>query len=169
MHHRTTRDGIQLEIDRRRFESQRKRSPISRRPKANPVQLLPRNSRILALLGLIALILVGTSCAALLVAGGAGTTAVAWVTGELRSTEATPLARLDGACATAVDVLGYDGISTEREQNRIRWRARTASGDPVDIRLLAQGPDETEVRIRIGVFGDEAKSRLVLEEIHQAL
>jgi Protein of unknown function (DUF3568) len=160
------RDGIQLEIARRRFEPQRKRDVLPRHPKADPLNSL---SRTLASLGLLVLLPLWTGCGALLLVGGAGTSAVAWATGELRSTERTPLARLDVACATAVDALGYGAISTEREQDRIRWRARTAGGDPVDIRLLAQGQSETEVRIRIGVFGDEAKSRLVLEEIRQAL
>jgi hypothetical protein len=115
-----------------------------------------------------ALLLASTGCFGLLLVGGAGTSAIAFATGELRSTEPRSLAELDAACATAVDVLGYDEVATEREANRIRWRARTASGEPVDIRLLAKSPASTELRIRIGVFGDEAKSRLVLEQIHQA-
>jgi len=116
-------------------------------------------------------LLLGSSagCGALLLVGGAGTSAIAFATGELRSSEPTPLTRLDEACAAAVDALGYDEVETTREENRIRWRARTAAGDPVDIRLLAKGKQKTELRIRIGVFGDEAKSRLVLEQIHQAL
>jgi hypothetical protein len=117
----------------------------------------------------LALLPAATGCGALLLVGGAGTSAIAFATGELRSNEPTPLARLDEACATAVDVLGYDEVETTREEDRIRWRARTASGDPVDIRLHAKGPESTHLRIRIGVFGDEAKSRLVLEQIHQAL
>lgn len=125
-----------------------------------------RNAVLTALLGLIAC---STGCGALLLVGGAGTSAIAFATGELRSREETPLAEVDAAVATAVDVLGYDEVETERDADRIRWRARTAAGDRVDIRLLARGRDSTELRIRIGVFGDEAKSRLVLEHIHQAL
>lgn len=122
------------------------------------------------LLGLLAAMpLASTGCFGLLLVGGAGTSAIAFATGELRSTEPTALHALDAACATAVDVLGYDEVETDREADRIRWRARTASGDPVDIRLLAKGPESTTLRIRVGVFGDEAKSRLVLEQIHQSL
>ena len=117
----------------------------------------------------IALSLVSSGCGALLLLGGAGASTIAFATGELRVTEGTSLGDFDAACASAVDVLGYDAVETEREADRIRWRARTAAGDPVDIRLLARGPSSTEVRIRIGVFGDEAKSRLVLEQIRQAL
>ncbi|MEZ4334826.1 MAG: DUF3568 family protein [Myxococcota bacterium] len=143
----------------RRFEAKRARGPRALPP-------LARWATIAASLGL----LVGaTGCFGLLLVGGAGTSAIAFATGELRSTEKTPLTELDAACASAVDVLGYDEVETERNADRIRWRARTASGEPVTIRLVAKGPESTEVRIRIGVFGDEAKSRLVLEEIHQAL
>lgn len=124
----------------------------------------------LAGLAALATLVAGTSgCGALLLVGGAGTSAIAFATGELRSTEKSALAELDAACAAAVDVLGYDEVETERTADQIRWRARTAAGDPVDIRLIARKSDRTELRIRIGVFGDEAKSRLVLEQIHQAL
>jgi hypothetical protein len=110
-----------------------------------------------------------TGCGALLLVGGAGTSAIAFATGELRSTEETSMAELDAATRQALEALGYGAIEAEREEERVRWRARTAGGDPVDIRLRARGADRTEVRIRIGVFGDEARSRLVLEQIHQSL
>ena len=125
--------------------------------------------RAIAIAASLGLLPGATGCFGLLLVGGAGTSAIAFATGELRSTEKAALTELDAACASAVDVLGYDEVETERDANRIRWRARTASGEPVTIRLVAKGPESTEVRIRIGVFGDEAKSRLVLEEIHQAL
>jgi hypothetical protein len=127
------------------------------------------STRIAGLSALIGLAALSPGCGALLLVGGAGTSAIAFATGELRSRESTPLAELDAAVATAVDVLGYDEVETERDADRIRWLARTAGGDRVDIRLLAKGRDSTQLRIRIGVFGDEAKSRLVLEQIHQAL
>lgn len=79
------------------------------------------------------------------------------------------MAVLDEACAVAVEALAYEEIETESEEGQIRWRARTAGGDPVDIRLIAKGPEKTELRIRVGIFGDETRSRLVLEQIHQAL
>lgn len=127
------------------------------------------SARIAALTALVGLLALHPGCGALLLVGGAGTSAIAFATGELRSREPTPLAEVDAAVASAVDVLGYDEVETERDADRIRWRARTAAGDRVDIRLLAKGRDSTELGIRIGVFGDEAKSRLVLEQIHQAL
>lgn len=141
----------------------------TRLPRSTRSPVAGRAGRFAALALLSTVVATSTGCGALLLIGGAGTSAIAFATGELRSREPSPIARLDAACATAVDVLAYDAVETERAENQIRWRARTAAGDPVDIRLVAKGPEATEVRIRIGVFGDEAKSRLVLEEIHQAL
>jgi hypothetical protein len=118
------------------------------------------------------LVMLGASppgCGALLLLGGAGTSAIAFATGELRSTEPVPLVELDQACAKAIDSLGYDKVEVVRQAGKVRWQARTAGGDPVDIHLTAEGPDETELRIRIGVFGDETRSRLVREQIQQSL
>ena len=117
-------------------------------------------------LGLIAL--TASGCGALLLVGGAGTSAIAFATGELRTTEDRPLAEVDRACESATERLGYDDVRAERSADRIRWQATTAGGEPVVIRLLAEGPSKTDLRIRIGTFGDEAASRLVLEEIHQS-
>jgi hypothetical protein len=119
---------------------------------------------------LLTLLLLGTpGCGALLLVGGAGTSAIAFATGELQVTEEAPLMALDEACQIAVETLGYEDIQSTRDTDRARWRAVTAGGDPVDIRLSAKEPDRTEVRIRIGVFGSEGRSRLVLEQIRQSL
>ncbi len=110
-----------------------------------------------------------TGCGALLLVGGAGTSAIAFATGELRATEKTPLVELHEACRVAVVALGYEEVEAVRDADKVRWRATTAGGDPVDIRLRARGPERTEVRIRVGIFGNEARSRLVLEQIRQSL
>lgn len=101
--------------------------------------------------------------------GGAGTSAIAFATGELRTTEEATIDAALAACQAATGRLGYEDVSVDRKAERVRLQATTASGDPVVIRLLAQGPERTDLRIRIGTFGDEAASRLVLEEIHQSL
>ena len=108
-------------------------------------------------------------CGALLLVGGAGTSAIAFATGELRVTEPVSLAMLHEATKNAVETLRYVGVEAVLNDDRIRWRATTSGGDPVDIRLIARSEEETDLRIRIGVFGNEARSRLVLEQIRQSL
>jgi hypothetical protein len=108
-------------------------------------------------------------CGTLFHAGDADTSAIAFTTGELRATEETSLSKVYEACLIAATALGYAEIESIQDADKIRWRATTPGGDPVDIRLKAQGPEHTEVRIRVGVFGNEARSRLVLEQIRQSL
>jgi hypothetical protein len=124
--------------------------------------------RIIGMMAILP-VLVSTGCGALLLVGGAGTSAIAFATGELRATEEYSLTEIHGACQRAVETLGYKEIEATLEADRIFWKATTPGGDPVDIRLIARGPERTELRIRIGVFGNEARSRLVLEQIRQSL
>ena len=130
-----------------------------------------RSSRVQrSLLGAaIATVLLQGGCGALLLVGGAGTSAIAFATGELRVTEPISLATLHEATKNAVETLRYVDAEAILNDDRIRWRATTAGGDPVDIRLIARSEEETDLRIRIGVFGNEARSRLVLEQIRQSL
>lgn len=116
-----------------------------------------------------ALLLGMPGCGALLLVGGAGTSAIAFATGELRATEDAPLTAVDDACRIAIETLGYKDVESTRDAKKVRWQATTAGGEPVDIHLTAREPDETGVRIRIGVFGHEGRSRLVLEQIRQSL
>ena len=89
--------------------------------------------------------------------------------GELRSNEETSLADLELACRKAVETLGYEEIETMPDKDQIRLTARTVGGEPVELQLSAKGSSRTELRIRVGVLGNEARSRLVLEQIHQSL
>ena len=117
----------------------------------------------------VAALLTLPGCGALLLVGGAGTSAIAFATGELRATQEASLSALDGACESVFASNGYKEIETERKDEQIRWQATTPGGEPVDVRLKAEGPEQTEVRIRIGVFGNESRSRLLLEQLGQAL
>jgi hypothetical protein len=122
-----------------------------------------------AIVAIVAVLGFSTGCGALLTLGGAETSAIAFTTGELRATEEVPLMEVHEACEVAFETLGYQEITAELDAEKILWQAKTAGGDPVDIHLKAAGPRKTAVRIRIGVVGDEARSRLVLELIRQSL
>lgn len=115
------------------------------------------------------MVLAQGGCGALLLVGGAGTSAIAFATGELRVTEAASLTQVHDATRLAVEALRYADAEAVLTKDNVRWTATTAGGDPVDIRLYADGPEQTELRIRIGIFGNEARSRLVLEQIRQSL
>ena len=126
-----------------------------------------RSAVAIALAGLC--MLASGGCGALLSPGAAGPSDVAFVTGELRSTEDVSLGDLDDACNAAIERLAYEELEVSRQADQVRFRARTAGGEPVDLRLIARGPQRTDLIIRIGLIGNEATSRLVREEIHQSL
>jgi len=111
----------------------------------------------------------GTGCGGLLFIGGPEAEAISFETGELRTTEEAALAKLDSASRVAIEAIGCDIVEVQRNPKHVRWQARTAGGDPVEIDLTAKSRNKTALRIRVGVLGDEARSRLVLEEIQQSL
>ena len=122
---------------------------------------------LLCLLG--AWSLIATGCGALPLAGEADADAMTYTDGELRVTEEAPLDQLHVASKTALETLRYTDVASNREADRVQWQAKTASGSPVDIRLIARGPRRTELRIRVGGGGDETRSHLVLEQIRRSL
>lgn len=126
-------------------------------------------NRLSTALVIALLIALATGCGTLLKLAGSEADAIIFKTGELRTMEEVPLTELDLACQKAVEKLGYEEIAMTYEADSIRLTARTAGGEPVELQLAATRPRRTELRIRIGVLGNEARSRLVLEQIHQSL
>ena len=145
----------------------------TREPRRTRLHAMTQNApirvrrRILAILLVAMLFTAVNGCGA--PARVVGPDAIGFESGELRSIENTALSVVDEACGQAVVRLGYDDVEETRDPGSVRYRAHTAGGEPVDIKAVAQGKKRTELRIRIGLYGDEAASRLVLEEIQQAL
>lgn len=166
---KNARDGI---LRPRRFA--RGSTSGARKTRLTGVNQPPKNSpwiarRFLVLFFGASLIVSLGGCGLLPISSGDGASKIAFSTGVLRSNEETSFAAVDAACTVALDRLGYGDLEVERETDRTRFRARTAGGEPVDVRVFERGPSLTELRIRIGLFGNETTSRLVLEQIHQSL
>jgi hypothetical protein len=120
---------------------------------------------------LVAIVMALPGCSLLLRNTDIGTSEISYIGGELVTTEDYALADLHAACGAALETLGYEtGQQTlDEEKRRGRLRARTARGEQVEIGLIARGSGRTELHIRVGVAGDEVRSRLVLEQIHRSL
>jgi len=119
---------------------------------------------VLALAGVCTL---GAGCAAVLVGGGvaAGAGTVAYLRGELRAVESAPLDRVWEASQAAMKDLQFAVTTKQKDALSARLIARTALDKQVTINLAKQGDKVTEIRIRVGFWGDESLSRLVLEKI----
>ena len=91
--------------------------------------------------------------------------------GELKQAYAAPMEKAWNASLTAVDELKMK--ATEKsidnlDQNRV-IKGSTKEGKDFQITLEALSKDVTVVKVRIGVFGDEAYSKNIQETVAKNL
>lgn len=120
-------------------------------------------------LGLAATMALTAGCVAVAVGAAAGVGSYAYVSGVLKSTESASLDRTWSATQGAVKDLEFPVISQRKDALQAELIARTASDKKVSIKLKKVSDTATEVRIRVGTFGDESMSLAVLEKIKNRL
>jgi hypothetical protein len=122
--------------------------------------------RILAM-GLCAISLSG--CAAVLVGGAiaagaaAGVGAEAYSKGELRSLESVSLDQAWIAVPAAMKDAGVAVVDKSKDPLNANVEGSSEANKRVMVKLKNAGKQLTEVRIRVGTFGDEGLSRQILE------
>ncbi len=91
------------------------------------------------------------------------------VVGELEAIEQATLDQTWDASLTAMERLGF--VVSQRDRNDVEARilAHTQGGREVRVRLSKDTTILSRIRIRVGTFGDEALSRLILERIETHL
>ena len=126
---------------------------------------------LLSVLGLS--LLVNTGCPPVIIgvaAGvGVGAGTVAYVGGELKSTEKVSLDPAWGATQAAMGDLGFAITDRRKDVFNAELNARGVEVKKIRIALKKISDNSTEFKIRVGVFGDEAKSRQILQTIKQRL
>lgn len=100
-------------------------------------------------------------------AGAAG--AVAYVRGDLQTVETAELEALYKASLEALDELELAVIQKAKDAMTAEITSRDAEDKKIRIKLKSTAEGTTELSIRIGMFGDETKSRLIYEAIKQEL
>ena len=113
---------------------------------------------VLAFNGGCALFLVGGAAAA-----GAGT--VAYVSGELKETENVAYETAYNAALAAMSDLQYTVVDKSRHLLTIKIVARTIGDKRIQVMLDKQSASVTDIRIRVGTFGDESLSRQILDKL----
>ncbi|MDN3513027.1 MAG: DUF3568 domain-containing protein [Candidatus Brocadia sp.] len=106
---------------------------------------------------------------ALLVGGGAGAGTIAYLKGELKSTENAPIDSVWQSAHKAMNDLEFVVTSEEKDSLSAKLIARGANDTKIEINLESVSTQLTTVKIRVGVFGDESLARLVLERIKKHL
>lgn len=99
--------------------------------------------------------------------GAAGT--VAYVKGDLNAVEGKQLDTVYAATKKAVEELELKVTTDAKDQMGAQIVARDSQDKKVTIKLAATTKDTTTISIRFGAFGDETKSRLVLDKIRKKL
>lgn len=102
-------------------------------------------------------------------AGAAGAGAVAWVRGELDASIGNSLDAVDRATNRAAEQLKFVKIAESADALARVITLRTAEDKKIEVRLTRTTDTVTRVRIRVGTFGDESVSRLLLEKIQANL
>jgi hypothetical protein len=127
-----------------------------------------KHQRLILILLLLASPAVLTGCLAAAAIGGgavAGAGTVAWIEGELKSTEGHQFATVWAATVKAVDQLGFIVINKVSDAISGQYECVTADNKKVRIGVKRIGDNITEIKIRVDTFGDKTLSRYILDKI----
>lgn len=117
--------------------------------------------------------LLGLSLTALsgciLAAAGAGAGAVAYVRGELEANLTNDYDKVVDAARGAIKDLEFAKVSENKDALSAVLVARTAMDKKVEITISNSSKKLTNIKIRVGVFGDEQLSMSILDKIKAGL
>jgi hypothetical protein len=119
--------------------------------------------RLLVAVGLGASLVFLSGC--ILAAAGAGAGAVAYVRGDLEANLDVEFNRGVEAVRQAITALEFAPVSENKDALKAVLVSRTALDKKVEINVSNSGKSLTNIKIRVGVFGDEQLSLAILERI----
>jgi len=109
-----------------------------------------------------------TGCLAAAAIGGgavAGAGTIAWIQGELKSTEGYPFAKVWAATVKTIEQLDFMVVNKVSDAISGEIDSVTADNKKVKIQVKRVGDNITEIKIRVDTFGDETLSRYILNKI----
>jgi cytidylate kinase len=112
-------------------------------------------------------LLVQGCMAVVLVGAGAGT--VMYVRGDLEAVLSNDIDSVYQAAQKSLEQLELKVSSKVKDALAAKIVARDAQDKKITIKLNSTAENTTELNIRIGLFGDEVKSRLIYEQIQKNL
>jgi hypothetical protein len=124
-----------------------------------------RLTAVLVAAATLATLAATSGCFFFAVGVGAGAGTVAYVNGDLKVALASDFERTAQAANSAVQQLAFVKVSEAKDGLAETIVARDAADTKIEIKLEDAGATLTKVRIRIGVFGDQALSQAILDKI----
>lgn len=122
--------------------------------------------RLLGVLALAFPLIVLSGC---MTTAATGTGAAAYARGELEANLDHDYNKATEAVRRAIKDLEFARISENKDALKAVLVARTGLDKKVEITLINSGKKLTSIKIRVGVFGDEQLSRLILDRIKAGL
>ena len=122
----------------------------------------------LAASAMLSTLLVTSGCFALAVGAGAGAT-VAYVRGDLDATLAGGFDKSVRAVNQAIEQLHFAKVSENKDALRVTTIARNAADKKIEFYVIKLTDDATQLKIRVGTFGDEALQVSILEKVKSNL
>ena len=116
---------------------------------------------------LVATVICSNGCALFLIGAGVaiGVGTAKYVGGELQSADEVTMDRAWKASLQAMQELEFRVTKQQKDALAGEIVARRADDTRILIRFKKQSDTVTEMRIRVGTFGDEQLSRLIYEKI----
>jgi len=109
-------------------------------------------------------------CGALILGGaaaGVGAGTVAYIKGELKSTESVDIATAWRAGKQTLEDMGFVITREDRDAVKGKLVALGVDNRKIRIKFERKGDHVTEVNIRVGTLGDEEVSRLILSKMRE--
>jgi hypothetical protein len=112
-----------------------------------------------------------SGCALFLVGAGvaAGIGAVSYANGELRVSEEASVSATYNATLKTMSDLQFKVVDQQKDALAGKIVSKRGDGTPVTVHLKQQTDKITEIRIRVGTFGDESLSKLIYDKIKKNL
>ena len=127
------------------------------------------NKSHIALIGLlISLAIILPGCLAAAVGAGAAGGAV-YIKGDLEAVEAQNIDAVYAATKKAVGQLGLIITKDSKSARKAEIVTRDDEDRKTTIKLKATSDEATKLLIRVGIFGNEVRSSLIYQKIHDAL
>ncbi len=108
-------------------------------------------------------------CIALLAGGAAGAGSVVYVKGQLKDTVNAPVTAVHSAASATLKELSLPIIQDNHDTLSARMKSRFADGQDVWIEVDYVTLESSRITVRVGIIGDERKSRQILDGIYKQL
>jgi hypothetical protein len=105
----------------------------------------------------------------IMTAAGAGVSTVTYARGELEANLDSEYSKVVEAAHTAVADLEFTRISENKDALKAVLISRTTMDKKIEITLANSGKKLTNIKIRVGVFGDQELSMAILEKVKSRL